>query len=277
MSGKKWALIGVVTGVVVVLILALVFTGGNDTSSGNDEAPAAAAPAEAPTSSATPTPTLQIGSDLLGRPVTIVDAPGGQPVEQTGEPAAFPEGVEAVAAPAGLSLQQVPSGITLMVSDSNGPTGLDGDVMTGYAQSPVGAALVTANYIGLGVALGPVYADFLEHYARQLVAEDPAFLDEVRARGAEIGSDAPKPADGFLAPRWFRFSNCTPEFCTVEAALPSVADVVGSSDVKTFDVSPTAHPVLRTSLVWEDGQWQIISGRSLPAVEELDGSWVQWI
>ena len=276
MSGKKWALIGIVTGVVVVLILALVFTGGGSDGD-SDQAPTAAAPAEAPTSTAAPAPTLQLGSDLLGRPVTIVDAPGGQPVEQTGDPAAFPQGVEAVAAPAGLSLQQVPSGVTLMVSDSDGPTGLEGDVMTGYAQSPVGAALVTANYIGLGVELGPVYADFIEHYARQLVAEDPAFLDEVRARGSKAGSDAPKPADGFLAPRWFRFSNCTPEFCTVEAALPSVADAVGSSDVKTIDVSPTAHPVLRASLAWENGEWQIISGRSLPAVEELDGSWVQWI
>lgn len=273
MTGKKWALLGILTSVVLVLVLALVFTGGGSDGDSDDE-PTTAAPATPPASSSAPTPTQKIGSDLIGRPVTIVDAPGGQPVEQTGEPAPFPEGVEAVPAPAGLSLQQVPSGVTLMVSDSDGPTAVEGDVMTGYAQSPVGAALVTANYIGLGVALGPVYADFVEHYARELVAEDPAFLDEVRARGAADSSNAPKPADGFLAPRWFRFSNCTPEFCTVEAAMPSVADAVG--EVDTIDISATAHPVLRASLAWENGEWQIISGRSLPAVEKLDGSWVLW-
>lgn len=198
-------------------------------------------------------------------------------MEQTGEPTPFPEGTEAVAAPAGLSLQQVPSGVTLMVSDSDGPTAVEGDVMTGYAQSPVGAALVTANYMGLGFELGPIYADFLEHYARQLVAEDPTLLDEVRARGQANDGRALNAAEGYSAPRWFRFSSCTPEFCTVEAAMPSVADVVGNSEVKTIDVSPTAHPVVRVSLAWDDGGWQMVSTQSLPPVEELDRSWVQWI
>ena len=271
MTGKKWAAIGRSASIVVVVILALIFTGGSDDS--KDASPVAA-PADPPASSTVRTPKAHVGSDLIGRPVTIVEAPGGQPVEQTGGPAPFPVGAEAVAAPTGLTLQQVPSGVTLMVSDSDGPTAVDGDVMTGYAQSPVGAALVTANYIGLGVALGPVYADFFEHYARQLVAEDPAFLDEVRARGAAQGSSTPKPADGFLAPRWFRISHCTPDFCTVEAAMPSVADAVG--DVDTIDASATAHPAVRVSLAWQDGEWQIVSGRSLPAVEELDGSWVLW-
>lgn len=276
MSGKKWVLIGILTSVVVVLVLTLVFTVGGSGGDSDDE-PTTAAPAAPPASSSAPTPTPKIGSDLIGRPVTIVDAPGGQPVEQTGEPAPFPEGVEAVPAPSGLSLQQVPSGVTLMVSDSDGPTAVEGDVMTGYAQSPVGAALVTANYMGLGFEFGPVYADFFEHYARQLVAEDPALLDEIRARGQANDGRALKAAEGYSAPRWFRFSSCTPEFCTVEAAMPSVADVVGSSDVKTIDVSPTAHPVVRLSLAWEDGEWQMVSTQSLPPVDELDGSWVLWI
>lgn len=272
MTRKTWiTAAGVLIAALLVLAVVIAMTGRDDQS---PQATQGSEPSSAP---AAATPTAQPGrvtSDLVGRQVTVVDAPGGMPLEQTGEATEFPTGTQAVAAPAGLALQQVPSGVTLMVSTSDGPTDTEQGVMTGYAQSPVGAAVLTANYFGLGFELGPVYADFLDRYAKQLVAEDPAFLEEIRARGQANEGRALQAAEGFLAPRWFRISHCSPEFCTVEAATPSVADAVGQVD--TIDISATAHPVMRVSLAWQDGQWQIVSARSLPPVEKLDGSWVLW-
>lgn len=273
MTKKAWisgAAVLIVALTVLVLVIAM---------SGRDEQSGQAAPAPAtPTAPSSPAPAEQPGrvvSDLVGRQVTVVDAPEGEPVAQTGQAGAFPGGTEPVAAPAGLALQRVPSGTTLMVSSSDGPTAVERGVMTGYARSPVGAALLTANYIGLGLEMGPVYADFMQRYAPDLVAEDPELLEELRARGAATQGRAMQAAEGFQAPRWFRFSHCSPDFCTVEAAMPSVSEAVGQVD--TIDVSATEHPVMRVSLSWTGEQWEIVSGRSLPPVEELDRSWVLWI
>lgn len=270
MTKKTWIAGGTVL-ILVLLVLTVVIA-----TTGRDEQTTPSAPSSEP-SPAPSAPAAQPGrvtSDLVGRQVSIVDAPAGQPLDQTGEPSAFPTGTDVVAAPAGLELQQVPSGVTVMVSPSDGPTGTEQGVLTGYAHSPTGAAVLTANYIALGIELGSAYADFLDRYARELVAEDPTVIEEIRARGHANDGSALPAAEGFVAPRWFRFSNCTPEFCTVEAAMPSVADAVGQVD--TIDISATAHPVVRVSMKWDDEQWQILSGRSLPPIEEIDGSWAQW-
>lgn len=273
MTRKNWITAAAVL-IATLLVLAVVVA----LTSRDEETTQSAPTPEASSPPATPSTTAaqpgRVISDLVGRQVTVVDARGGRPLEQSGEPMAFPAGTEAVGAPDGLALQQVPSGVTLMVSTSDGPTDTEQEVMTGYAQSPAGAAVLTANYIGLGIELGPVYADFLDRYARDLVAEDPAFIDEIRARGQDNDGRALQAAEGFLAPRWFRISNCSPEFCTVDAAMPSVAEATGRVD--TNDISDTAHPVVRVSMAWDDGGWQILSGRSLTPVEEVDGSWVAW-
>ncbi|GAA1720211.1 hypothetical protein [Dietzia cercidiphylli] len=273
MTKKTWitaAAVLVVSLVVLVLVIAMT---------GRDEETGQAAPAPEPTSApVVSTPAVQPGrvvSDLVGRQVTVVEVPGGQPLGQSEEAGSFPAGTEQVAAPSGLTLQRVPSGTTLMVSTSDGPTDVEEDVMTGYARSPGGAALLTANYIGLGLEMGPVYADFMQRYAPELVAEEPGLLEELRNRGTAAQGQALRAAEGFQAPRWFRFSHCSPEFCTVDAAMPSVADAVGQVD--TIDVSATEHPVVRVSVAWTGEQWEIVSGRSLPALEELDRSWVLWI
>ncbi|MCT1522572.1 hypothetical protein M3G72_16070, partial [Dietzia maris] len=197
MTKKAWisgAAVLIVALTVLVLVIAM---------SGRDEQSGQAAPAPAtPTAPSSPAPAEQPGrvvSDLVGRQVTVVDAPEGEPVAQTGQAGAFPGGTEPVAAPAGLALQRVPSGTTLMVSSSDGPTAVERGVMTGYARSPVGAALLTANYIGLGLEMGPVYADFMQRYAPDLVAEDPELLEELRARGAATQGRAMQAAEGFQA------------------------------------------------------------------------------
>ena len=215
--------------------------------------------------------------DLVGRQVTVVPSAGGTPREQTGEPGAFPAGQEMVGPPEGLELQRVSSGTTVMVSRSDGPTGVDDGVMTGYARSPGGAALLTANYIGFGMELGGVYADFIAHFMPTMAAEDPEFLDEIRARGASVDGRALVAAQGYNAPRWFKFGQCDANFCTVEAAMPSVYEAVGEINSPDPNVGIHDHPVIRVSMKWANEQWEVVSGRTMTPVTEIDGSWSRWI
>lgn len=264
-----------------VLVVALVAALIVSAVAGDDDGGQATAPA---TSSApTPPPEAEAEEpgvdettdvDLVGRELTVVDSTAGTAREQTGEPGDFPTGQEMVGAPEGLELQRVTSGTTLMVSASDGPTSVEDNVMTGYAQSPGGAALLAANYQGLGLEMGHAYADFLEQFMPGKAAEDPAFLEEIRARGASADGQALTAAQGYQAPRWFKFGQCDEEFCTVEGAMPSISESVG--EVESPDVGIHDHQVFRVSMKWADDQWEIISGRPLPPVTEIDGSWSQW-
>lgn len=264
--------------VVVALVAALVLsvvTGGDESEGGDTAAPAApAAPERAPDlTPSTGTETTDV--DLVGRQVTVVDSIGGTPREQTGESASFPAGQEMVGPPAGLEIQMVSSGTALMVSRSDGPTSVEDGVMTGYARSPGGAALVASNFMGLGMEMGEAYADFVTRFMPEMAAEDPAFLDEIRARGASVDGRALTAAQGYQAPRWFKFGQCDEEFCTVEAAMPSIYETVG--EVESPDVGIHDHPVVRVSMKWAGDQWEIISGRPMTPVTEIDGSWARWI
>ena len=265
------------TAVVVALVIALIVamaSGGDDSDDTAAEPTPPASPSEPSPSDSQPPGDETTDVDPTGRQVTVVDSIGGTPREQTGAPGQFPEGQEMVGAPEGLELQRVQSGATLMVSRSDGPDSVDDGVMTGYARSPGGAALMAANYQGLGMEMGGAYADFLTHFMPGQVAEDPEFIDEIRSRGAAANGRALTAAEGYQAPRWFKFGQCDENFCTVEAALPSVAEAVG--EVNITDVDPNEHPVLRVSLRWVGDQWEIISGRTLPPISSIDGSWSTW-
>lgn len=264
--------------VVVALVVALivVLVSGGDDESGRTAAPP---PSQAP--SAAPEPRAEGGGetvdvDLVGRPVTVVDSTGGTPREQTGEHGEFPSGPEMVGPPEGLELQRVSSGTTLMVSRSDGPTDVNGGVMTGYTRSPGGAALVAANFMGLGLEMGPAYADFVEYFMPEMAAEDPAFIDDIRQRGESVNGRALTAAQGYSAPRWFRFEHCDETFCTVEMATPSLRESVGEIESPDPEVGIDDHEVLRVSMKWADSQWQIVSSRALPPVTEIDGSWSPW-
>lgn len=275
---KTVAALGVAGAVLVVALVAALIVSA---VAGDDDEGQAAAPATSSATAPPPEPEAEEPTgdettdvDPTGRELTVIDSTAGTPREQTGEPGDFPAGQEMVGAPEGLELQRVTSGTTLMVSTSDGPTSVEDNVMTGYAHSPAGAALLAANYQGLGLEMGHAYADLMEHFAAGLVAEDPELLDEVRARGDAAGGDALAAAEGYQAPRWFKFGQCDADFCTVEAAMPSVADAVGQ--VNATDADPNEHPVFRVSMKWADDQWEIISGRSLPPITDIDGSWSQW-
>lgn len=264
----------VVVAVALIAALIMAVVDGDDDSAGESAPPPSSGPAEPPATATSDEDAESIDVDLIGRRVTLVDAPGGTPREQTGQPGAFPEGQEMVGPPAGLELQRVSSGATVMVSRSDGPTDLDGEVMTGYAHSPGGAALVAANFAGLGMEMGAAYADFLQQFMPDAVAEDPAVLDEIRSRGASADGRALTAAQGYQAPRWFRFQHCDEQVCTVEAAMPSIAEAVG--EIESIDVGPHDHQVVRVSLEWTGEQWEILSSRAMPPVVEIDGTWSPW-
>lgn len=273
MSRGKWISIAAVLVSAIVVLLVVVAVVNRDESSVSEGTGVQedTADSSAPEQALTPG---RVTTDLVGRRVVEVGDPGGTPIEPSGEPGEFPSGTETVEPPKGLELQRVPSGTTLMVSATDGPTSTVNGVMTGYGHSSGGAALVAANYIGLGMEMGNAYADFLEQYAAGMVSEDPALIDELRARDAAVDGQALRAAEGFQAPRWFRFEQCDEEFCTVDAAMPSVSESVGEIDA--IDVSPVDHPVVRVSLTWTGDQWEIVSGRSMPPVQEIDGSWITW-
>lgn len=265
----------VVVALVAALVLAVV-TGGDESEVGDTAAPATStAPEQAPADSPSTGPeTTDV--DLVGRQVTVVESAGGTPREQTGEPGSFPAGQEMVGPPEGLELQRVTSGTTLMVSTSDGPETVEGDVMTGYSRSPGGAALLASNFMGLGLEMGDAYADFAEQFMPGDVAEDPAFLEEIRARGASVDGRALMAAQGYSAPRWFRFGQCDENFCTVESAVPSIYEAVGEINSPDPNVGIHDHQVSRVSMKWADDQWEIISPRPMAPVTEIDGSWSKW-
>lgn len=269
------AAVVVVVALVAALILAIA-TGDSDDAGSADAPPTTSAP-EPSAGIAAPSDDETTDVDLVGRQVTVVTSAGGTPREQTGEPGAFPAGLELVGPPDGLELQRVSSGTTVMVSRSDGPTGVDDGVMTGYARSPGGAALVATNFMGLGMEMGAAYADFAEHFLPTMSAEDPEFLDEIRARGASVDGRALMAAQGYSAPRWFKFGQCDENFCTVEAAMPSLYEAVGEINSPDPNVGIHDHSVIRVSMKWANDQWEIVSPRPMAPVTEIDGSWSRWI
>lgn len=269
------AAVVVVVALVAALILAIA-TGDSD-DSGSVDAPPATSAQEPTGETAAPSNDETTDVDLVGRQVTVVPSAGGTPREQTGEPGAFPAGQEMVGPPEGLELQRVSSGTTVMVSRSDGPTGVDDGVMTGYARSPGGAALLASNFMGLGMEMGAAYADFVAHFLPTMAAEDPEFLDEIRARGASVDGRALMGAQGYSAPRWFKFGQCDANFCTVEAAMPSLYEAVGEINSPDPNVGIHDHQVVRVSMRWVDDQWEIVSPRPMTPVTEIDGSWSRWI
>jgi hypothetical protein len=269
------AAVVVVVALVAALILAIA-TGDSD-DAGSADAPPATSAREPSVETAAPSDDETTDVDLVGRQVTVVTSAGGTPREQAGEPGAFPVGQEMVGPPEGLELQRVSSGTTVMVSRSDGPTGVDDGVMTGYARSPGGAALLASNFMGLGMEMGAAYADFAEYFLPTMAAEDPEFLDEIRARGASVDGRALMAAQGYSAPRWFKFGQCDESFCTVEAAMPSLYEAVGEINSPDPNVGIHEHQVLRVSMRWADDQWEIVSPRPMTPVTEIDGSWSRWI
>lgn len=231
---------------------------------------AAPAPRDAPSGASAEGQTIP---DAMGRQVTDVGDVPGAPLEQTGQPGGFPEGVEPVGPPAGLELQRVARGVTVGVSTSDGPTGVDEGVLTGFSRSARGAGLLAMNYRARVIAAGPEYIDLLKYYF-------PASHEQLSEEAiAEIeGKDATQMEDymstGYLAPAWLKFRSCDETFCTVETAEPSVKEALGTQPEGVQGAEQ--HTVTRVSMEWRDDRWNIVKTDAYN-VGEIDDGWEKWL
>lgn len=244
-------LIAVAALVVIVVVGAIFFIVPNM----NDDDNASPVPAP-PTTQPEPTDASGSGSngqrgfgtpvvDILGRKVTVPNNPIGQPLPQSPpEPRVecTPTNTP-VTSPSGVQIQQTAS-LPLLVSTSDGPAEMSGNVPTGYTQTPQGAALAGWNWVATTYGPGPVAKD-----AYELLTVHTEELD----RGASTeawdspGQDA---ATGFPAPVAFRIGSCTSDFASVEFAIEVPIDDNGQR--RTTPV----YTVLRTSMFYDGGTWR---------------------
>lgn len=265
----------VAAGIVVVLALVAALVVSAVTGGDEDSEPSAGPEASVPTSEPDAAPATDggetIAADPLGRPVMVVSSPSGIPRTQSGEPGDFPSGQEMVGPPEGFELQRVRSGVTVAVSGSDGPTTVDGQVMTGYAQSARGAGLLAMNLVGLNMSTSEATKEFLTEFAPAGQRQETAGMQGY----SDAGEDAAREylVRGYVAPQHLRFLSCEPDFCTVEVATPSLAEAVGQIDGAEID--PNTHLVTRVSMQWADDQWVMVSTMSRQD-RELDSTWERW-
>lgn len=261
----------IVVALVAALIVSLVTSGGDDSDGGETAAPPAPAEQEQEPTLPPPTGDETTDADPLGRPVTVVESASGTPREQDSAPGGFPTGAEMVGAPDGYELQRVRSGVTVAVSSSDGPTKVEGQVMTGYAQSARGAGLLATNLVGLTMSTAVATKEFLTTFAPADQREQTANMGGYSHENEELARE--HLVDGYAAPQHVRFLTCESEFCTVEVAEPALAEMVGQIDASEGD--PNMHLVTRVSMKWAEDQWEMVS--VTPRQErELDGSWERW-
>lgn len=183
--------------------------------------------------------------DILGRKVTVPNNPAGQPIAQI-EPGertgCTPDGAP-VSSPSGVQIQQT-TAVPMLVSSSDGPVSVTGNVLTGYSRSPQGAALAGWNWISALYGPGRVAKDA---YTQLTVAT--AELDALTA--GESWDGPPSPAASSLpAPVAFRVISCTADFASVEYAIDVPIDDNGRR--RTAPV----YSVLRAGMFYENGTWK---------------------
>lgn len=261
-------------GVVVIALVAAVVVWA--LSDGSPEAPPANSDGAAASSASEAAPPNSdanegtVTADALGREVIETSAASGTPLDQTGQPGSFASVDEGVPPPAGYALQRLPSGVTVAVSESDGPNQIDGGAMTGYAHSPQGAGLVAINYTGFGMSMSQATKDFMVSVAP--AAERDA-AEGARGYGAEAEAKMRDYiADGYAAPDRIRFRECSEAFCTVEVGSPSVFELAGEVDAET---DPRMHTVTRVSMKWEEDKWVIVDSAS-QELRDFDESWGRW-
>lgn len=277
--GRKATLaVAFVAGVIVVaLIAALVVwavSDGSENESPSDQSASeqqqTSPSGEPPSADADGTSDGPSSADALGRPVTVVDSPAGRPLPQVQDPGGFPEQREPVGAPSGLTIQRVGSGVSILVSESDGPTDTDGSVLTGYARSARGAGLLAVDRAARATSIGPDRNEFFDYYKSPVMEgqvpepeSDPARLEQAK----EYFSD------GYLVPQALKFQSCDENFCTVDVAFPSLREAVG--EIAT-DEDLDAHSVQRTSMKWEGDRWQIVSAGPRPGSDYDAEGWEKW-
>lgn len=274
MSKRTWlSIIGVV---VAAVVAAVVVVAALDRHSGGDApemAPSAESAPPEPSETTVPESEGELVADAMGRQVLDVGQKPGVPVEQTSPPGGFPTATEPVGPPSGLELQRGSRGVTVVVSSSDGPTGTENGVLTGFARSARGAALLAMAHRGLVIAGGTEYTEFLDYYFPDGLAQlSPEMVTAIENK------DAPRMRDymatGYVAPSWVKVRDCDPAFCTVETANTPLKEVLGR--VPEQATNADQHSVTRVSMAWRDNHWMLVKTDAYN-VPELDDSWERWL
>ncbi|MCP2315895.1 hypothetical protein APR12_001228 [Nocardia amikacinitolerans] len=245
----------------IVIVGAVVYLGGDDEATGNNEAEFAATTGEGFAS-----PEV----DLFGRRVDIPNNPAGQPLPQDpthqrkpSDPdwlTAAPEGTQA---PRGW--QRV-YGASVPFSTSDGPTRIEDGLAVGYAHTPQGAALAAAQItyrLNARPADRDLYVRQVRVSAQQIAAYDRA-LDEDR-----LPKQQPeKVTRYFVASDAFKVENYADDLAIVRFA--SRGPVVDGKQLWA---------ALRLVMVWDAGDWRLkpatSNGAQTEYIESLEG-WTKW-
>lgn len=182
--------------------------------------------------------------DILGRKVTVPNNPAGQPIAQTepGERIGCTPNGAPVSSPAGVQIQQT-TAVPMLVSTTDGPTAVSGNVLTGYSRSPQGAALAGWNWISALYGPGRVAKDA---YTQLTVAT--AELDKL-AEGQSWDTPPSSAASALPAPVAFRIISCTDDFASIEYAIEVPVDDNGVRRTTPL------YSVLRAGMFY-DGTWK---------------------
>lgn len=273
MNKRPWT---IAAALLAAAIITLVIVVASLTRNPSEDTTATAAPEPPPAASLQSSPPDQTGElvpDAMGRRVLDVGQVPGKPLAQTESPGDFPAGTEPVGPPAGLELQRVARGVTIGVSTSDGPTGIEDGVLTGFARSPQGAGLLAMTHRARVIAAGPEYTAFLKYYFPDAFAQlSPTMINEIEAKDESKMRDY--MSTGYLAPSWFKVRACDENFCTVETADVPLKEALGAvpEDAQGAD----RHSVTRVSMAWRGDHWVIVKTDAYN-VEALDDSWVRWL
>ncbi|MEU7631876.1 hypothetical protein AB0C34_18080 [Nocardia sp. NPDC049220] len=263
-------LMAVVIGVVAAFIVSRG-SGGDAANSGPASTPSAVG--SAPTDSApTGTGFSDPISDRYGRKVAVPNNPAGQPLPQH-DPAA--RRVEcgsgaAVSSPEQVMIQRS-YGMPILMSQTDGPTHLEGTVLTGYRHSLQGAVLAGWNWVARSYVGGVP--------TRETITQLTILPAADRSRIAQAPLSMPNGADRFravvVAPDAFRVLSCDSEFVAAEWALRLDIDGTGAATSSPRWVG------IRLNLLWRDGDWKVQTSSQPITVgpgqryTSIDG-WTRW-
>ena len=275
MSSRIRSILIAVAALVVVAIVGTIFfivPNMND----DDSAPPVAAP---PTTQPEPTDGSGSGSngqrgfgtpvvDILGRKVTVPNNPIGQPLPQSPpEPRVecTPTNTP-VTSPAGVQIQQT-TAVPMLVSTTDGPNAVSGNVLTGYSRSPQGAALAGWNWLAAVYGPGPVAKDAYEQLTVQTAELDAIAADE------QWDSPASSASSSLPAPVAFHMISCTDDFASIEYALEVPVDENGRRR------TTAVYSVLRTAMFHDGDHWKArLDSRSVSGSTEITdiSSFTRW-
>ncbi|MEU2004658.1 hypothetical protein ACH47B_27020 [Rhodococcus sp. NPDC019627] len=264
---QKWMIGGAFALVVVLVAAAFAWFAGSDAT---ESTPPVAAPRSPEPSAQGNNGATGFGdptTDLAGRKVMIPNNPAGMILPQRDPgPRTECSTDQPTTSPGGVMIQRTFNVATLF-SETDGPTTLDGNVISGYSRTPQGAALAGWNVIARSYVGGQVSVDSI----RQMSVPSPeldALLDNPDREGAD-----PKNLQSLQAPDAFRVLSCDPDFVSVEWGMKRTVDENGALP------SPIWKGI-RTNLLWRDGDWRAQFNReSISAGQTysgLDGTWTRW-